>query len=47
MTDTELDAKFMDQALAVLPKDRAERLLHLCRSVSTTVDVGREIAGLL
>jgi 2-methylcitrate dehydratase PrpD len=47
MTDAELDAKFMQQALIVLPRKTAETLLLLCRGAASLRDVGREIGGAL
>jgi 2-methylcitrate dehydratase PrpD len=39
MTDAELEAKFMGQALQVLPEAAAGALLHLCRRLEALDDV--------
>jgi 2-methylcitrate dehydratase PrpD len=39
MTDAELEAKFMGQALAVLPEPSARTLMHLCWRLETLNDV--------
>jgi 2-methylcitrate dehydratase PrpD len=45
LTDRELDAKFMEQALEVLPPAAAEALLAQCRNIEAVDDVGRSVAG--
>jgi len=45
MTDAELDAKFMDQAVTVLTRQASDRLRHLCRKVGGLQDTGHEIAS--
>ena len=45
MTDVELDAKFMAQAVCALPKEASDRLLSLCREVSRLDNVGSGIAA--
>jgi 2-methylcitrate dehydratase PrpD len=47
MTDAELDAKFASQARFVLSDRACERLLTLCRNVSSLENVGQEIAAVL
>ena len=47
MSDEELDAKFRAQAATVLPAQKVEQLLRLCRSVVTLSDVGRDISTAL
>lgn len=47
MTDDELDAKFRAQASLVLPTDKVEKLLLLCRGVALLQDVGKEITDVL
>jgi 2-methylcitrate dehydratase PrpD len=45
LTDAELDAKFIDQAVVVLSSDEARRLLKLCRATASLNDIGAEIAA--
>ena len=45
MTDYELDAKFRAQANLVLPLQKTETLLSLCREISSLPDVGTKIAA--
>ncbi len=45
LTDLELDAKFIAQALEVFPSSVAEALLARCRDVETTDDVGGSISS--
>ena len=40
MTDPELDAKFMAQALHILPRNQSIELLALCRGIEILEDVG-------
>lgn len=47
MTDDELDAKFRSQARLVLPSDRVEQLLALCRNAAALDDVGKRVFALL
>jgi len=47
MTDDEIDAKFRGQASMVLPAQKVEQLLCLCRDVDSLSDVGRDIAAAL
>jgi 2-methylcitrate dehydratase PrpD len=47
MSDDELDEKFRSQAEFVLPNEKVEQLLSLCRSVDTVADVGKEFGSLL
>jgi 2-methylcitrate dehydratase PrpD len=47
MNDDELDAKFLAQARMVLPADRAETLLQLCRNARSITDVGTQIGDAL
>ena len=47
MTDEELDAKFRGQAAMVLPAQKVEQLLALCRDVASLSDVGWGISAAL
>jgi 2-methylcitrate dehydratase PrpD len=44
MTDDELDTKFRAQAAMVLPVQKVEQLLQMCRNVASLSDVGHDIA---
>ena len=45
MTDPELDAKFMAQALQTLPESQSIKLLSLCRSIEILDDVGSSMGS--
>lgn len=47
MTDDDLDAKFRGQAGLILPPDRVETLLDLCRGVGRLADPGSTLAEAL
>lgn len=46
MTDDELDRKFREQAASVLPTERIEALLHVCRYAASSRHIGMQIADL-
>ena len=46
MTDDDLDAKFRDQALLILPEGNVDELQRRSRNVASLTDVGKQIASL-
>jgi hypothetical protein len=40
MSDQQLEAKFSDLAHGILPADRTQRLMELCRTAETLDDAG-------